>query len=300
MRDLKQEIQNAAETMRRFIVLHLNEGIAPTDVTRAAGYSHRQGQRIFKQIAGKSLGQHIRLLRLSAAAQTLAEGKTSVLNVTLMGHFESREGFTKAFGSAFGVSPALSAPGGPPIQYFIPYPLSSAPEMFTQRKDFTVNNTIAATILSRPKRKLMLLYSKSGTDYWSFCQEQGCNWEGLLLSVRQRMDIPSFLTLPSHMVPPRCAVGAVGIEVPANYAGEVPAGYSLLDLPAGEMVYFQSAPYKREDAFPEAIKSVFAAYKNYTPGQYGYSFSTQDAPVFNFGAFTHTGARIAVPLKKKE
>ena len=162
----------------------------------------------------------------------------------------------------------------------------------------TMNKPITATIVQRPARKLVVLYSSTGTDYWTFCQEQGCDWEGLLLSIPERMDIPAFLSLPPGMVPTGRAEGAVAIEVPADYAGQIPAGYELVDLPAGEMLYFQSPPYEKEDDFPQAIQSVFAAYEGYDPGLYGYAFDTGSLPVFNFGAFADKGARIAVPLKK--
>lgn len=298
VREMSNEALKAAEAMRQYIVDNLDGELSPALVCRAAGYSERHGARLFKQATGKGLSAYIRLLRLSAAAQALAQNGGSVLEVALSHRYDSHEGFTKAFSSAFGISPRVYKKGGRPIQYFIPYPVSLPPEMF-QRKDDTMNNIITATIAPRPARKLVALYSKTGTDYWSFCQEQGCDWEGLLLSIPERMDIPAFLSLPPAMVPAGCAEGAVGVEVPADYAGQLPEGYALIDLPAGEMLYFQSPPYQREDAFPEAIKAVFDAYEGYDAATYGYAFDTDALPVFNFGAFTHAGARIAVPVKKQ-
>lgn len=292
------EAKQAAEAMRQYIVKHLQQDITPASVAAATGYSQRHAGRLFHAATGKSLGEYIRLLRLSAAAQSLAGGSANVLDTALSHQYDSHEGFSKAFSSAFGISPKAYRKGGRPIQYFIPYPVSTPPSMFT-RKETNMNKPITATIVGRPERKLIVLYSKTGTDYWSFCQEQGCDWEGLLLSIPEHMDLPAFLSLPKGMVPAGCAEGTVGIEVPADYAGDVPEGYHLLTLPAGEMLYFQSPPYQEEDAFPEAIQSVFAAYEEYDPGLYGYAFDTDALPVFNFGAFSHVGARIAVPVKKK-
>ncbi len=144
----------------------------------------------------------------------------------------------------------------------------------------------------------MVLYSNTGTDYWSFCQEMGCDWEGLLQSVKGRMDAPAFISLPPGMAPKGRAEGAVGVEVPNDYAGEVPAGYALVGLPAGEMVYFKSQPFENEDDFARYITAVFNAYENYNPAAYGYAFAADTLPVFNFGAEGKTGARIAVPATK--
>lgn len=289
--------ENAVETMRKFIVENLNAEISADAVAAAAGYSARHGNRLFKGATGKSIGEYIRLLRLSAAAQQLAENKTSVLDAALAHRYDSHEGFSKAFSSAFGISPRAYRKGGRPIRYFIPYPVA-IPETMFKRKEAPMSDIITATIAPRPARKLIILYSETGTDYWSFCQEKGCDWEGLLLSIPERLDIPAFLNLPKSMIPAGCAEGAVGVEVPADYAGEAPAGYEIVSLPQGEMLYFQSPPYAREDAFPEAIKSVFDAYEGYDPGLYGYSFGLDELPLFNFGAFQDKGARIAAPLKK--
>lgn len=294
--NMQDEAKKAAETMRQYIVEHLDEEITPADLGRATGYSGRHAARLFRHATGRGVGEYIRLLRLSAAAQQLAQNSGNVLNVALSNNYNSHEGFTKAFTSAFGISPKAYRKGGRPIQYFIPYPVSLPATMF-KRKESSMNNIITATITPRPARKLVILYSNTGTDYWSFCQEQGCDWEGLLLSIPERLDIPAFLSLPSSMIPAGRAEGAVAIEVPAGYAGEVPKGYELIDLSAGDMLYFQSPPYAQEDTFPEAIKSVFDAYENYDTATYGYAFDTNSRPVFNFGAFTDKGARIAVPVK---
>lgn len=286
--------------MRQYIVAHLEDDISPAVVAQAAGYSERHGGRLFRQATGKGLGEYIRLLRLSAAAQALADKAVqgSVLDAALSCRYDTHEGFTKAFSSAFGISPKAYRKGGRPIQYFIPYPVA-LPESMFKRKDGSMNNIITATVLPRPARKLIIQYSKTGVDYWSFCQEKGCDWEGLLLSIPERMDIPAFLSLPANMIPQGCAEGAVGIEVPHSYTGLVPEDYALAELPKGEMLYFQSQPYQDEDKFPEAIKAVFDAYERYDPATYGYAFDIGRMPVFNFGSFADKGARIAVPVKKQ-
>lgn len=295
---MDNEALRAAEAMRRYIVANMDTELSPARVAAAVGYSERHAGRLFRQATGRSLAAYIRLLRLSAAAEALAGRSESVLNVALSHRYDSHEGFTKAFSSAFGISPRVYRQGGRPIQYFIPYPLSLPKKMF-ERKDDAMNTTVTATILPRPARKLMLLYSKTGVDYWTFCQEKGCDWEGLLLSIPERSDLPAFLSLPPGMIPAGCAEGAVGVELPADYAGELPEGYALAELPEGEILYFQSPPYESEESFPEAIKAVFDAYEAYDVAAYGYAFDTQSRPVQNFGAFAEKGARIAVPVKKR-
>ncbi len=291
------EAKKAAETMRRYIVAHLDEALTPEQVCAAAGYSLRHGGRIFRAQVGHGLGAYIRLLRLSGAARKLAKGDENVLDVALSHRYDSHEGFTKAFTSAFGVTPMAHRKGSRPIPYFIPYPVSPQKTLF-EREDRPMDTIITATIVSRPARQLIVLYSDTGTDYWSFCQEAGCDWEGLLQSVKGRLDAPAFISLPPGMTPEGRAEGAAGVEVPEAYAGEVPPGYARVSLPESEMIYFQSPPFENEDDFARHIEAVFHAYENYDPAAYGYAFATDALPVFNFGGMAKTGARIGVPVRR--
>ena len=51
--------------------------------------------------------------------------------------------------------------------------------------------------VERPKRKLILLRAKKATDYFSFCEECGCDWYGLLDSISSKLDAPGLITLAS-------------------------------------------------------------------------------------------------------
>lgn len=251
-RTMKEEKLLAAEAMRQYIVDHLEEMPAAEDVAAAAGYSPRHGARLFREATGRSIGEYIRLLRLSAAARSLAGQDDRVLDVALDHSYDSHEGFTKAFRSAFGISPVSYRKGGRPIPFFIPYPIGLPEKMFTLTgKENKMQNIVTATIVHRPGRKLIVSYSDTGRDYWSYCQEKGCDWEGLLLSIPERLDLPAFLSLPEGMVPAGKAPGAVGVEVPADYAGQLPPGFEIVDLPEGDIFYFTSQPYEDEGPLPK-------------------------------------------------
>lgn len=293
---MNKETLRGAQRMQQHILCHCMEPLTPGDVARAAGYSERHGGRIFKECTGRSISEYIRLLRLSAAAESLIQEEENILNVALSHQYNSHEGFLKAFSSAFGISPKAYRKGDRPIQYFIPYPLELPPTIFERRN--MPMEMITVTICPRPARKLLLHYSQTGTDYWSFCQEKGCDWEGLLLSIKGRMDTPAFLSLPESMIPAGCSSGAAGIELPLDYSGALPSNYALTTLPAGSVAYFQSPPFESEDEFPLAIQAVFSAYEQYDPTLYGYAFDTESLPLFNFGASAATGARIGVPLRE--
>ena len=154
------------------------------------------------------------------------------------------------------------------------------------------------TPISRPQRKLVYCTSKVATDYLSFCEEVGCNWEGLLNSIQEKFDTAALLELPESLQTHGIGKIAAGVEVPINYEKPLPKGYRTATLPECVMLYFQSEPYDNADHFGKHIGQVFQAIEKYDFPRYGYQPAKDIAPTFNFGAETTTGARAAVPVKR--
>lgn len=156
------------------------------------------------------------------------------------------------------------------------------------------------TALQRPARRLVYLPSHHASDYFSFCEEMGCEWEKVLNAFPTKMDTAALLTLPPGLVEEGQSNIAAGIELPRNGAEAVPDGYRTAQLPACMMLYFQTEPFEREEDFGMAISDAFAAVRRYDVQRYGYRYTYDRAPVFNFGAAAAVGARLAVPVEKIE
>lgn len=159
-----------------------------------------------------------------------------------------------------------------------------------------VSATVTVTVVDRSARKLILLRSKKATEYFSFCEEMGCDWHGILDSIPEKFDTPALLTLPQALIKEGTSATASGVEVPFDYSKPLPQSYEIIDLPPCKMLYFQGMPFKDESDFGEAIGIVGEAIANYKPELYGYSLISI-APMFNFGASAETGAKMAVPAK---
>ena len=157
---------------------------------------------------------------------------------------------------------------------------------------------VTVTPVERPPRKLILKRTVRATDYLSMCEEVGCDWEGLFNSIPEKLDTFCGCDLPPHLVAPGTGPHAFGVEVPADYAKAIPAGCDVIDLPACTLLFFQSAPYEKEEDFGSAYKSVYAAVAAYRPEQYGWQFAPELGPKCTFDAKPETGARQAVPVRK--
>lgn len=155
------------------------------------------------------------------------------------------------------------------------------------------------TPVNRPKRKLIYLTSHSATDYLSYCEEIGCDWEGLLNSIPEKFDTAALIDLPDFLHENGISKIASGVEVPLDYEKPLPDGYKIAELPECTMLYFQSEPYENPDDFGKYIGQVFKAIGDYDFERYGYVLANNIAPSLNLGAETKIGARIAIPVSKK-
>ena len=81
------------------------------------------------------------------------------------------------------------------------------------------NMSICTVIpVERPKRKLIYLPSKSATGYLSYCEEVGCDWEGLQNSIPEKFDTAAILELPEFLQEYGYSNIASGVEVPLDYS----------------------------------------------------------------------------------
>jgi len=293
----------AVGRMQKYILENL-DGATLGGLCAAAGYSKFHAVRMFKEATGRTPFEYIRALRLTKAAEMLRDSGGRIIDVALQSGFDSHDGFTRAFRRQFEITPLRYNRETPPVRYFVHYPIESYYHLHDGRIEMNnekVSRTVTVTAVGRPARKLILLRARktAGGDYFAYCEEMGCDWEGLLGSISEKYAPPALLTLPDNMVAPGTANTAAGVEVPPDYAKPIPGGYDIIDLPPCTMLFFAGAPYKNEEDFSIAIEIVGGAVGHYQPEPYGWQAAPELAPVFNFGASGTLGARMAIPVITK-
>jgi AraC-like DNA-binding protein len=277
------EHRNAVRRMQGFIEANLNCPITLHQLAQAAGYSPWYAARIFKALTGKSPFDYIRALRLSRAAERLRGGDVKVVDVAFDFVFDSHEGFTRAFSRQFGVSPQHYLRRKLALPLFLPCMLhetNPAPEEGEMKmSDQNQASTIFVQVVERPARKLILRRGIAAEDYFAYCEEVGCDvWE-VLSGIKEALYEPMGMWLPASLRRPGTSLYAQGVEVPVQYAGQVPPGFELIELPPCQMMIFQGQPYD-DEKFEEAIGAFWRAIKNYQPEIYGFKWAEEDGPRF--------------------
>lgn len=85
---------------------HLTEKPNYEAIASAAASSQFHFQRVFGMITGYTLGDYIRMRRLSLAADELRSGDPKIIDIALKYGYDTPESFTRAFTKFHGVSPS--------------------------------------------------------------------------------------------------------------------------------------------------------------------------------------------------
>jgi len=294
---------NAVRSMQKYIVTNLDD-VTLNNLCAAVGYSKYHAIRMFNEVTGKTPGEYIRALRLTRAAEMLRDSGGKIIDAALASGFDSHDGFTRAFNRQFNITPERYSREKPAVCYFIHYPAMSYYHLKDGEKGMNnekVSRTVTVTAVERPERKLILLRAEktTGGDYFAFCEERDCDWEGILNSISEKFAPAALLTLPQSLVTKGTSDTAAGVEVPVDYSKPIPEGYDVINLKPCTMLFFNGAPYDNEEDFCIAIDIVWEAVDNYNPEMYKWQAAPELAPRFNFGADEKQGARMAIPVIRK-
>ena len=108
------EMQKAID----YIEANLTEEIDYEKVAAESFSSSYHFQRVFSILCGYTLGEYIRLRRLSLAGAELANGKEKVIDIALKYGYDSPDSFAKAFQKFHGITPSQARADGSKLKSF--------------------------------------------------------------------------------------------------------------------------------------------------------------------------------------
>lgn len=89
-----------------YIEDHITENLDYCEIAKRSFSSSYHFQRVFSLLCGYTLGEYIRLRRLTLAGADLAQGKEKVIEIAMKYGYESPDSFAKAFTKFHGISPS--------------------------------------------------------------------------------------------------------------------------------------------------------------------------------------------------
>jgi AraC family transcriptional regulator len=297
-----QEYGPAVRRMLECIENHISEPITLKMLADAAWYSPWHCARVFKEVTGLAPFTFIRRLRLTKAAKRLREGDEKVIDVAFDFVFDSHEGFTRAFSRQFGMPPTQFRTSGFPIPVFIPSGLGRrlrdrqlGEVRMEQEKKL---QAVFTQVVDRPARKVIVKFAKTATEYFTYCEEVGCDdkvWN-ILAAVKDALNEPIGMWMPANLRKEGTSEYIQGVEVALDYKGLVPDGFEMIELPACKMMVFQGPPYEDVD-YEEAITDLWEVMKTFDPKLYGFEWADADGPRFQLSPMGYRGYIEARPVR---
>lgn len=289
------EHAQAVRRMQKYIEAHIDEVITPAQLAEVSLFSPWYASRLFMQYIGLTPARYIRRLKLSRSALRLRDEKCRVIDIAMDMGFGSVDGYQRAFRAEFGLNPKEYASYPVPIPLFVPT-LTETDE----KREHIMENTrnIFVTKTTRPARKVIIKRGVKADEYFSYCEEVGCDIWGILLSIRSVCGEPVCLWLPEHLRPAGTSKYVQGTEVSPDYNGEIPEGFDVIDLPECEYLMFQGEPFDEAD-YVKAINEIWDAEKRYDPALVGLEWDDKN-PRIQLEPRGERGYIELVPVKQKK
>lgn len=231
-------------------------------------------RKIFIAHTGLTPSKYIRRLRLSRSALRLRDEDCLITDVAFDLGFGSVDGYTRAFAREFGCNPKRYALNPTPIALFNPYGVKFK-SIAGRTKTMQNIKNIFISVVQKPERKIVIKRGKTATEYWTYCNEVGCDVWGILTSIKSINGEPLCLWLPKHLIKEGTSEYVQGVEVPVDYNGIIPDGFDVITLPAASYLMFQGEPFAEEE-FGTAIEQVQNAIKKYDPSIIGYKWDNSN------------------------
>ena len=288
-----EEQRKAVRKMQDYINDHISEEITIGDLAKAASFSPWYARRIFIKYLDMTPAVYIRRLKLSKSALRLRDESCQILDVALNMGFGSVDGYQRAFRREFGVNPKEYSTSPIPVWLFTPSFIIDKERSESKLSDI---RNVFIQVVEKPSRKVIIKRGVNATEYWSYCEEVGCDVWGLLTSIKSISGEPVCLFLPKELRNPATNEYVQGVEVEPDYKGEVPEGFEVINLPASTYLLFRGEPFAEEN-YEDAIREIWEAEKKYNPEFIGFKWDDTN-PRIQLEPRSERGYIELVPVKK--
>ena len=165
------------------------------------------------------------------------------------------------------------------------------------------SNIVFTQVIERPARKMLIYPGKKATGYFEYCEEvdAGYAWE-TISNIPYAINYQMSVWLPENMRKPSTSEYCLALEIPSDFKGTIPDGFDVIDLPPCKYMVFHGEPYDEAivgtEYYQTAIGIVWDAIKQYNPKHFGWDWSPEDAPRFQFPPTPEQGYVEGLPVRE--
>lgn len=236
-----------------YIEAHLTDEIDYEAAAREAASSVFHFQRLFSMLCGYTLGDYIRMRRLSLAADELQHTGGKIIDIALKYGYDTPESFSRAFTRFHGVTPTQARRGGN-IKSFsrlsVKLILDGGNLM-----DYRIEKTDAFKLICRKKQVNKPQGETATADISSFWSE--CSADGTMEKLCKYASFERFRGILGVCFSGEMANSGFPYGIGAEYNGAplTDDGFDIVEIPAHTYAVFQCKG-KMPEAFKETYKKI--------------------------------------------
>ena len=236
-----------------YVEAHMTEEIDFEQAAKQAYASSFHFQRVFGILCGFSLGDYIRMRRLSLAGEELAKGQGKIIDVALKYGYDTPESFSRAFTRFHGITPSEAKRGG---QAKLFTPLSVKLTLTGGSKmDYRIEKRDAFEVLCKRKRVGKPQTANATPDITALWKEYGADgtMEKLIACMPENPVMKGLLGICfSAELDAKQFPYGIGVEYDGTKTAE---GLEVIPIPANTYAVFTSKG-KMPDAFMETYHRI--------------------------------------------
>ena len=261
-----RNIQDIITLIDACIRAQQDEALTLRALAQKLGYSEYYTSRKFRELAGMTLRDYLRLRRLAFALRDVRDTDMGILDIAVQYGFSSNEAFTRAFKKAYGVSPSAyrTAPGSVVLQTILRPFDCYLTEGALSPSETQNAGAVKTYFVHIPPHKFLHIRNYESIGYRDF-------W-------RRQSDIPG---------QDRETICALLASIPGKLddtggKNEDAGSGQLMDVPGGDYLVFEHGPFDFETQSAAVEAKVELAMRGFDYAASGYRLNLTPGRVFYF------------------
>jgi AraC-like DNA-binding protein/predicted transcriptional regulator YdeE len=314
MYEWRRLIQIVVNEIDERIKWHDDEALTLQSLSKKLGYSEFHTTRRFKEISGMLLGDYIRLRKLAFALIEVRDSKNKFLDIAVKHGFGSHEAFTRAFKTAYGITPKNYRKN--PLPVVLRTKISVFDRYFFGLGEIGMiksTEDVKVYFITMPAHKFLHIKNYESNGYFDFWEKQDkfpgqdCDTIcGLLDSIKGKLDgkddiigkysgqIMAYIYEDNGK-----KAEAYGIRLPVNYNRLIPENMLLIDIPQMEYIVFEHGPFNYEEESETVGKKLEETIKTFDYSKTEYKLDTSSGRIAYFHFVPESFEKSIQPVVKK-
>lgn len=287
----------AVQRIVAYIEEHIGENPSLMQISRHVGYSPHYCSVIFRSVTGMTVRGYIAARRLSLAALQLRDSREPLVQIALTYGFSSQPALTRAFQSAFGLSPHRYRRHPVPI----PLQIRFQPPVITNQEGSMMNSKRILDVRTEyiPAHQYLGAFRRTETKNGTIWPGHDCDLLcGMIESMTdQDRIVTSYTAGWDRSQGKENYFFGSGIDWRAKDV-TVPEGLELRSIPGSYYLVFSCPPFRYPEENADAMSQVEQLAWSFDPAPLGLTWNEEDCPCYQRHSPDVLGYQVLRPVKE--